>query len=82
MTAKEKAMELVDLFYQLFPLDKDVITTDGELHWEYNDWQQSKKAALIAVDELLNNFLSNRTTNYGKERYYFWQAVKQEITQL
>ena len=52
MTPKEKAKQLVDLFYQLFPLDKDVITTDGELHWEYNDWNQSKKAALIAVDEI------------------------------
>ena len=75
MTAKEKAMELVDLFYQLFPLDKDVITTDGELHWEYNDWQQSKKAALIAVDEIIEAVGNNSES-------HIWIKVKQEITQL
>ena len=55
MTPKEKAKQLVDSFYQLFPLDKDVNTTDGELNWKYNDWNQSKKAALIAVDEIIKN---------------------------
>ena len=75
MTAKEKAMELVDLFYQLFPLDKDVITTDGELHWEYNDWQQSKKAALIAVDEIIEAVGNNSES-------HIWIKVKQEIIQL
>lgn len=53
MTLYEKAKELVDKFYQLLPLNKDVNTTDGELHWEYNDWEQAKKCALIAVDEIL-----------------------------
>lgn len=75
MTAKEKAMELVDLFYQLFPLDKDVITTDGELHWEYNDWQQSKKAALIAVDEIIEAVGNNSES-------HIWIKVKQEIEKL
>jgi len=42
----------------------------------------AKQCALIAVDELLNNFLSNKTTKYGRERYHFWQQVKQEIEKL
>jgi hypothetical protein len=66
MKPKDKAKELVDKYYNF-----------GDQEFDY-----SKEFALIAVDELLNNFLSNRTTNYGKERYYFWQAVKQEIEKL
>lgn len=75
MNAKDKAKELVDLFYQLFPLDKDVITTDGELHWEYNDWHQSKKAALIAVDEIIEAVGNNSES-------HIWIKVKQEIEKL
>ncbi len=79
MPPKEKAKELVDLFYQLFPLDKDVNTTDSELHWEYNDWQQSKKAALIAVDEIIQEMSSVMLPNPFKQ---YWQEVKQEIIKL
>jgi hypothetical protein len=82
MTAQEKAIELVDNFYQRFPLTMDVITTRGDLSWEYDSWKEAKQCALIAVDELLNNFLSNKTTKYGRERYHFWQEVNQLITQL
>ncbi len=81
MTPKEKAQDLVDLFYQLFPLDKDVITTDGELNWEYNDWNKSKKAALIAVDEVLNA-LANTDTRQFEFGFHYWNQVKQEIEQL
>jgi hypothetical protein len=42
----------------------------------------AKECALILVNEMLNNFLSNRTTEYGRERYHFWQEVKQEIEKL
>jgi hypothetical protein len=77
MTPKEKAKELVDSFYQLFPLDKDVNTTDGELNWKYNDWNQSKKAALIAVDEIYNSGLLMMVDD---EQY--WYDVKQEIQLL
>ena len=81
MTSKEKAKELVDNFYQLFPLDKDVITTDGELHWEYNDWQQSKKAALIAVDEMLD-FRNGLYMNEGSIVHQYLMDIKQEIEKL
>ena len=81
MTPQEKAHELVDLFYQLFPLDKDVITTDGELNWEYNDWNQSKKAALIVVDEVLNA-LANTDTRQFQFGWHYWKQVEQELKQL
>lgn len=72
MTAKEKAKELVDNFYQLFPFNKYVITTDGELNWEYNDWEEAKKCALIAVDLILSEFYADD----------FYLEVKQEINEL
>jgi hypothetical protein len=74
MTPKDKATELIDNFYQLFPFNKYVITTDGELNWEYNDWHQSKQCALIAVDECLHTCVESMI--------YYWQEVKQEIEKL
>ncbi len=73
MTPKEKAIELVLKFKEL--------PQEGTLMF-YVAFEISKQCALIAVNELLNNFLSNRTTEYGRERYNFWQKVKQEIENL
>lgn len=73
MTPRQKADELYSKYDDL--LNKDFgnpIVFDNQL----------KQCSLIAVDELLNNFLSNRTTEYGRERYHFWQQVKQEIELL
>lgn len=81
MTAKEKAKKLIDLFYQLFPLDKYVSTTDGELNWEYNNWNQSKKCALIAVEEILEMDLPILEED-ADGFYDYWEQVKQEIEQL
>ena len=81
MTSKEKAKELVDSFYQLFPLDKDVNTTDGELNWKYNDWNQSKKAALIAVKEMLD-FRNGLYINEGSLAHQYLIEVKHEIEKL
>jgi len=69
MTAKEKAKELFDKYVELSGIF-------------VGDYESEKEMCLIAVDELLNNFLSNRTTEYGRERYHFWQQVKQEIKKL
>lgn len=73
MTPKEKAEKLV-LKFREFP-------QEGTMMF-YLAFEISKQCALIAVDELLNNFLSNKTTKYGRERYHFWQKVKQEIEKL
>jgi hypothetical protein len=70
MTPQEKARELVDKMYNE-PIGIYMMC-----------FNIAKQCALIAVDELLNNFLSNRNTKYGKERYFFWQQVKQEIQKL
>lgn len=86
MTPEEKAKELVDSFHQLFPLNKDVNTTDGELHWEYNDWNQSKKSALIAVDEMILVLPftdSNASLNeYAIHLKRYLDQVKHEINNL
>ena len=86
MTPKEKAKELVDSFYQLFPLDKDVNTTDGELNWKYNDWNQSKKAALIAVDEMISvlpfTAIHRSLNDYAIHIHKYLEKVKNEIEQL
>lgn len=82
MTPKEKAKELVDKFYQFFPLNKDVNTTDGELSWEYNDWSQAKQCALIAVDEIINSDWVIQTIQDFNAWKNYWQEVKQEIEKL
>lgn len=74
MTPKEKAEELVDKFINL--------NSHKMSDYSRIEYPTAKQCALIAVDEILNNFLSNRTTKYGRERYDFWQKVKQEIKLL
>ena len=78
MTPKEKAKELVDKFYQRFPLKMDVITTRGDLSWEYDNWNEAKQCALIAVDEILN--IKSVDRDYDLSTY--WQEIKQEIENL
>jgi hypothetical protein len=76
MTPKEKAKELVNKF-----------TIDLEPFSEYGKWDklQGKTCALIAVDEILNNF---GLVIYGKPFYtssntvFFYKEVKEEIEKL
>ena len=81
MTAKDKAKELVDNFYQLFPLEMDVTVTEGDLSWEYDGWKQSKQCALIAVDEMLD-FRNGLYMNEGSIVHQYLMDVKQEIEKL
>jgi hypothetical protein len=78
MTPKEKAIELVDKFYQRFPLTMDVITTRGDLSWEYNGWKEAKQCALIAVDELIYE----TQFEVPNIRQRWWIEVKKEIELL
>jgi hypothetical protein len=82
MTPKEKANELVDKFYQRFPLKMDVITTRGDLSWEYDNWEQAKQCALIAVDEILDDDMYDMSQELFENRINYWQQVKQEIENL
>jgi hypothetical protein len=77
MTPKEKANELVDKFYQRFPLKMNVITTRGDLSWEYDNWDEAKQCALIAVDEILGQFRWRPSDGLS-----YWTEVKQEIENL
>jgi NADPH-dependent 2,4-dienoyl-CoA reductase/sulfur reductase-like enzyme len=81
MTAREKAIELVDNFYQRFPLTMDVITTRGDLSWEYDNWKEAKQCALIAVDEMLD-FRNGLYMNEGSIVHQYLMDVKQEIEKL
>lgn len=78
MTPKEKAIELVDKCYELFPLKRNVITFNGNLSWGYDNWEQSKICALIAVDELIQ--FGNESGI--REPMMYWNDVKKEIKRL
>jgi hypothetical protein len=74
MTPQKKAEELVDqMYYQIF--DQRTI----------NPWYKAKKCALIAVDNIINNFGSltdgkSHYCDYAAIKYY--EEVKQEIENL
>ena len=74
MTPKEKAEELVDKLYQLFPLEVDIFSGLGDLSYEDN-MIKAKGCALIAVDEILLGYMGNPKVKY-------WEQVKQEIEKL
>jgi hypothetical protein len=69
MTAKEKAKELFDKFYQEAPLD--------EIKFYSND-VMAKNCALIAVDELIYE----TQFEVPNIRQKYWINVKQEIFTL
>ena len=81
MTPKEKAKELVDKFYQRFPLKMNVITRKGDLSWEYDNWKEAKECALIAVDEIMKA-VGWEKMELGVDRDNYWEEVKQEIEKL
>ena len=67
MTPKEKAQELVDKYYIICQ----------EFTEEIQCSIQAKECALIAVDEILNEYWSHDT-----KRRDWWKEVKQEIEKL
>lgn len=69
MVAKEKAKELVE---NMFNVD---LKCDNEAMCML--YPHAIKCALIAVDEILNEYWSHNTS-----RRDWWQQVKQEIEQL
>jgi ribosomal protein S17E len=73
MTPLEKANELYSKFDNL--LNKDFIHPIV-----YNN--QLKKCALIAVNEILNEFPNGIKGSFEEKRKYYWQEVKQEIEKL
>jgi len=82
MTPKEKAEELVYKYENL--------VTTWDCYWDTeipveNRLPEMKQCALIAVDEILNNFGLQTTgqTFYTEYRAVeYWKEVKQEIEKL
>ena len=70
MTAKEKAKDLVES-YKWF-------ACWGRFEDEYENLQNSKKCALIAVDEIIYQMYDK----YEIVDYRYWNEVKQEIEKL
>lgn len=62
----------------------DVITTRGDLSWEYDSWNEAKQCALIAVDEILWEIIkyADNSKEYVIENSKYWEEVKQEIEKL
>jgi hypothetical protein len=65
--AKEKAIELIDLMYDVDVNQEEIMT--GEF---------AKRCALICVNEIIAELDSERVF----ERIDFWNQVKQEIKKL
>ena len=84
MTAKEKANELVDKFYQTTPNEYFVNEPIG-IKGRYKSWEQAKQCALIAVDEIINGYEFDSLDIEHKrimDNINFWDEVKQEIERL
>ena len=85
MRGKEKAIELVDKFYQTTPNEGWLNPPLGSSSMEYTAWGQAKECALIAVDEMIS--FSKRTFGFihpeleGPSVRYL-EEVKQEIEKL
>jgi hypothetical protein len=75
MTPKEKAFELAHKFRLL------EIRTSENSHMMIS-MADAKQCALIAVDEILNEFPQGFKGNFEERRKQYWEEVKQEIENL
>lgn len=78
MTPEEKAKELIGLFWAEVP-HNDCVSRRVAI------FEQSKKFALIAVDEILKSVSVNKTlylTDMTYQIYTYWSKVKEELSNL
>ncbi|CAB4148912.1 hypothetical protein UFOVP533_33 [uncultured Caudovirales phage] len=86
MTPKEKAEELVDKYKPfVYPYVGSSFLTGDEYPEQILNY--AKQCALIAVDEILNDYsymqnVRNANSNQIHSRRVYWQEVKQEITNI
>jgi hypothetical protein len=71
MTPKEKAQQIFDLYFE------EMLSFGFYLHNS-----QIKRLALIAVDEILNEFPQGFKGNFEEMRKQYWKEVKQETEKL
>lgn len=74
MTAKEKAKELINKFYQPITIN----LTEVSRHSSNDIWEWGKQCALICVDEILNAHFMKRDSGHKT----FWINVQSEIKNL
>lgn len=71
MSPQEKAKELVEKFILFTPADEEF------------EYPYAKQCALIAADEVLNEYKSNETfTQPVSDRIFMYKRIKQEIEKL
>ena len=82
MTPRKKAEELIDKFH----IKVYVSFVENSIPSVVNAlmlYDSAKQCALLAVDELLNEYPAQCPENsYEMERHLFWKEVKQEIENL
>jgi len=78
MTPKEKAEELVNKFRDF----ADGINPETDSFSPNICKIQAKQCALIAVNEILNEFPKGFNGNFEMRRKLYWEEVKQEIYKL
>lgn len=75
MTPKEKALELVNKYYN--KIEHTISDEYAEVTKEI-----TKVCALIAVDEMLTWFKAHSYSNKNYDAFVFYNEVKQEIEKL
>ena len=78
MTPKEKAEQLIQRFY--FSLPNNGSQTG--INNVNNRWEEGKKCALIAVDEIISEIEPSVSMDVISARIDYWNEVKQEIEKL
>lgn len=83
MTAKEKAKELVEKF-MLYSVVKTEISKET-MQYEYNykiKRELAIQCAIIAVDEMINEFKKSDSLYATRFLADYWQEVKSELEKL
>lgn len=80
MTPKEKSTELVHRFYISLP-NNGSFTGLNNIN---SRWDEGKKCALMAVDEIIEELSGDWGDNQWRanERIGYWKEVKQEIKNI
>lgn len=86
MNPKEKAQYLVDKIYQTTADMRYYNPPADTFASRYEPWNQAKQCALIAVEEIRENIVSD-DDNHRVEaelvgNLYYWDQVKTEIKKL
>ncbi len=79
MTPKEKAIELINKMHNTEHCGIDHFPNKNYCDCSEINFFQAKQCAIIAVDEILNEYNDFMQT---REQFGYWEEVKQEINKL